>query len=217
MAALRLPVSASAFVLLLAATLAAGCASGPQLGAQYVDPQLPPQALRGATVLVVCDAVEPAIRLNCETRVSGQLVLLGARPVTDAAAVNPNPGREPAADLYLGAARAAGARAVFSTTMGPDFTSVGAAPVFSFGIGGFGGSGGYRGGSAMGGGVGVAMPVGPPPGTVGLGAIGSLIDVQTGRVMWSAKATAAPAADVAAQINNVTATLTQAAAKTGLF
>jgi hypothetical protein len=62
-------------------SLLSGCAQT-QLGAQYTDPQLPPQTLRGAAILVVCEATEPAIKLICESQISGQLTQLGARPLT---------------------------------------------------------------------------------------------------------------------------------------
>ena len=193
-----------------------GCAST-QLGAQYVDPQLPKQVLRGAAILVVCEAVEPAVKLICESQLSGQLVLLGARPLTDSTLVNPTPGREPPAGQYLPAARAAGASAVFNATLAPDYSMVNAAPSFSIGIGGFGGSGGYRGGSAVGGGVGVTLPVGGAPGVSGLAAIGTVVDVASGRLMWSASATTPPGADAASQIAEVTRALNVAAQQAGLF
>ena len=73
-----------ALTVALSLLLLGGCASTtPQLGAQYVDPQLPRQALRGAAILVVCEATEPAPKLICESQISSQLVLLGARPLTD--------------------------------------------------------------------------------------------------------------------------------------
>ena len=193
-----------------------GCAST-QLGAQYVDPQLPKQVLRGAAILVVCEAVEPAVKLICESQLSGQLLLLEVRPLTDSTLVNPTPGREPSAGQYLPAARAAGARAVFSATLAPDYSMVNAAPSFSIGIGGFGGSGGYRGGSAVGGGVGVTLPVGGAPGVSGMAAIGAIVDVASGRLMWSASATTPPGADAASQIAEVTRALNVAAQQAGLF
>jgi hypothetical protein len=197
--------------------LLAGCAQT-QLGAQYVDPQFPRQALRGASILVVCDAPEPAIRLICESQVSGQLTQLGAKPLTDSTLVSPTPGREPPAGQYLPAAQAAGARAVFSTTLTPDYSRPNPMSSFSIGIGGWGGSGGYYGGgSGVGGGVGVTMPVGTLQGSTGLAAIGSVIDVASGRVIWSAKATAAPAADAATQIAEAAKALADALRQTGLF
>lgn len=193
-----------------------GCAST-QLGAQYVDRQFPQQALRGAIILVVCEAPEPAIKLICESQISSQLTQLGARPVTDSTLVKPAPGHEPPAGHYLPAARAAGARAVFSTTLTPDFWQGNPLSSFSIGIGGWGGSGGYYGGSGVGGGVGVTMPVGAAQGGAALAAIGSLIDVASGRVMWTAKATTSPAADASTQVAEVTKALAEAARQTGLF
>jgi hypothetical protein len=194
-----------------------GCAST-QLGAQYVDPQFPQQALRGATLLVVCEAPEPAIKLICESQISSQLTQLGARPLTDSTLVNPTPGHEPPPGHYLPAAQATGARAVFSTTLMPDYWRASPMSSFSIGIGGWGGSGGYYGGSGVGGGVGVTMPVGgAAQGVPGLAAIGSVIDVASGRVMWTAKATTPPAADASTQVVEVTKALAEAARQTGLF
>jgi hypothetical protein len=205
--------------LVAAAVLAAaGCATpSTQLGAQYVAPNLPPQALRGATVLVVCDAAETAIRMICEAQFSAQLLALGARPVTDARIANPAPGREAPAGAYIAAAQAADAHAVFSATLAPDYTVVSSGPTFSFGIGGIGGSGGYRGGSAVGGGVGVTVPAGPPTATSGLSAIGSIVDVASGNVMWSAKAVVPPASDPTAMVADAARVLAGAARTAGLF
>jgi len=193
-----------------------GCAST-QLGAQYVDPQFPQQALRGAIILVVCEAPELAIKLICENQISSQLAQLGARPLTDSTLMNPAPGHEPPTGQYLPAAQAAGARAVFGTTLSPDYGQAKPMSSLSIGIGGWGGSGGYYGGSGVGGGVGVTMPVGAAQGATGLAAIGSIIDVASGRVMWTAKATTPPAADASTQVAEVTKALAEAARQTGLF
>ena len=193
-----------------------GCAPI-QLGAQYVDPKFPPQALRGAVILVVCEAPEPAMKLICESQISSQLTQLGARPLTDSTLVNPMPGHEPPANQYLPAARAAGARAVFGATLTPDYERANPMSSFSIGIGGWGGSGGYYGGSGVGGGVGVTMPVGGGQGAPGLAAIGSIIDVASGGVMWTARATSSPAADASTQAAEVTKALAEAARQTGLF
>jgi hypothetical protein len=193
-----------------------GCAST-QLGAQYVDPQFPQQALRGAIILVVCEAPELAIKLICENQISSQLAQLGARPLTDSTLMNPAPGHEPPTGQYLPAAQAAGARAVFGTTLSPDYGQAKPMSSLSIGIGGWGGSGGYYGGSGVGGGVGVTMPVGAAQGATGLAAISSIIDVASGRVMWTAKATTPPAADASTQVAEVTKALAEAARQTGLF
>jgi hypothetical protein len=145
-------------------------------------------------------------------------VLLGARPMTDATLVNPMPGREPPAGQYLPAAQAAGARAAFSATLTPDYTMASSMPTFSIGIGGIGGTGGYRGGTAVGGGMGVTLPIGSnATGASGMAAIGSIIDAASGRVMWTAKAITPPASDASGQIAEATKALSDAAHQAGLF
>lgn len=203
----------------LLALAVAGCAApGPRLGTQWSDPQAARQSLQGARVLVFCDAPDTALRLHCESSASTQLLALGAQPLTDASLASPTPGREPPAGAFLGAARAAGARAVFSTTLAPDFSQASAAPTFSIGIGGFGGSGGYRGGSGIGGGIGVTLPAGgTAPAPAGVAAIASLIDADSGRVIWTARATAPPAADLAVPVGDALRLLAGSLAQAGVF
>jgi hypothetical protein len=207
---LRHPSSLAA---LAAAALLGGCAST-QMGAQYLDPQTPKQALRGATVLVVCEATEPAIRLICESEMTAQLTQLGAKPLTDPKLVGPMSGRAPTPDQYLPAARAAAAQALFSVTLAPDFWRPSPMSGVSFGIGAWGGSGGFSGGSA---GVGVSMPVGGSAGASGFAASGSLLDVASGRMLWSASATTTRSGDVSGQIGELVSALTAAVRETGLF
>jgi hypothetical protein len=200
----------------VAGLLLAGCAST-QMGAQYVDPQTPPQYLRGAAILVVCEAPEPALRLICESQAVGQLTQLGAKPLTDAKLVSLMAGREPTPEQYLPAAREAGAGVVFSTTLKPDTWRPSPMSSISIGVGGWGGSGGYYGGSGVGGGVGVSMPVGGAQGATGLAATGTLVDVASGRVMWTAGATTSRAGDVTTQIAELTRALTESMRQAGLF
>ncbi len=164
-----------------------------------------------------CDATEPAIRLICESQIAGQLAQLGGKPLTDAVPDSGVPDRFPTLPQTLQAAKSAGARAVFSTTLGPDYQQVSPFSSFSIGIGGWGGSGAYHGGSSVGGGVGVTMPVGALQATTGLAAVGTVVEVDSGRVMWSAKVVVAPASDVNSQIAEATKTLVAALRQTGLF
>ncbi len=194
---------------LLAAVLVAGCAST-QIGAQWTDPQWPKQSLQGTTVLVVCDAQDTTVRLLCESRFSARLASLGAKPVTPPA--GEQPGGQPTSQATLSAARAAGARSVFQTTLRADASAVSTGPTFSFGIGGFGGSS-----SGFGGGVGVAMPVGGSSGT-GLGASSTLVDAAgSGQVIWSARATAPAATDLSAQIDELANVIVGALKQAGVF
>ncbi|MBK6865598.1 MAG: hypothetical protein IPG91_19860 [Ideonella sp.] len=218
---MRPTLAARIAMLAAAAAVAAGCATPTtQLGAQYRDPGAPAQALRGATLLVVCEAPEQALRLICEGQVSAQLAALATRPVTDARIASPTPGREAPAGAYIGAAQAAGAQAVFNATLAADDSVAASTPTISIGIGGFGGSGGYRGGGGaggVGGGVGLTLPVGQAPPGHGLSAIGSVVDVASGRVVWSAKAIVPPAADPSAMVAEAARALVSAAAQAGLF
>ncbi len=212
---LHIPAIPASMLGLASLLLLGGCAST-QLGAQYVDPQTPPQAVRGAAILVVCEAPEPASRLICESQVVSQLTRLGAKPLTDSKLVSLMSGREPTTEQYLPAARAAGAQAVFSTSLKPDYWRPSPMSSVSFGIGGWGGSGGYY-GSGAGGGVGVTMPVGGTQGSPGLAASGTLVDVASGRVMWAASATTSQTGDAAAQIAELTQALTDGVRQAGLF
>ena len=208
------PVAAAKPLMLgLGALLLAGCAST-QLGAQYVDPQTPRQALRGAAVLVVCEAPEAAMRLICESETVAELSRLGAKPLTDPRLVGLVTDREPAPEQYLPAAKAAGATAVFATSLRTDHWWPSPASAVSVGIGAWGGSGGFSGGSA---GVGVSMPVGGTQAAPRLTASGTLLEVASGRVVWSASATSTRSGDASGQIGELVRTLTAAVREAGLF
>jgi hypothetical protein len=203
----RRPFLASA-ALGLGMSLLAGCATT-QLGSQYADPQFPAQALRGATVLVVCEAPETALRLICEREMTSQLAQLGARPLTDAGLATSPAGREPDGRRYLPAARAAGARAVFSTALSQEPGFAAPPPWLSIGLGSWGWSG-------VSGGVGVTLPVGGYQSGVGLAAAAVLNDVASGRLMWTAKAST-PGAEASQQLADLARVLAEAARQTGLF
>ena len=66
---------------LAAALLAAGCAASTTVGPQWSDPQFAGRSLRGARLLVVCEAPDPALRRQCQDRVAAELVAYGATPV----------------------------------------------------------------------------------------------------------------------------------------
>src|SRR5205085_12282812 len=59
----------------------AGCASGPQLDAQWSDPSAGRSVLRGARVLVACDAYELVVRQICQDQLASEVVARGATPV----------------------------------------------------------------------------------------------------------------------------------------
>jgi hypothetical protein len=198
---------------MLFALLLAGCA-GSRINAQWSDPQFAGQPPRGAKVLVACQAAEPTLRRICADRMAARLVVLGALPllapdngdVGDAAV-------QPEAAL-LQAARSAGAAVLLRTQLAPEVVAVAPGPTLGIGIGGFGG--GYRSGGSVG--FGMSAPIGGPgPAETGYGASASLTDVASGRLMWSAHASASPSSDVGQQLSELAALLLDAARQAGFF
>ena len=203
----RLPRSIGASVA-LAAALVAGCSSTPQLDAQWSDATLGPGFLRGARVLVACDAFEVVVRQICQDQLAAQVVARGATPVFLAPGYPVATDRSIDAQL-LPAAREAGAKALMVMTVAVAVNDV--SPGFSIGIGGFGF------GPSGGVGVGVQAPVGGGRVTSGYSANGRVTDVPTGRLVWTAKATSPPSSDINAQMSELSKAVLGAADKAGLF
>ena len=191
------PARASRFSHICLATLiCTGCA-GPVLDAQWRDPQLTAGYLRGAKVLVRCEAGEVVLQRICED----QLVAgLAARGVTASVAAGPG---------EAAAARATGAKAVFNVAVAVASQAVSSGVSIGFGLGGFG--------SNVGGGVGVSAPVGGGRVSTGYSASGRISDAASDRLMWTARATTAPSTDVNAQLAELARTMLDAADKAALF
>ena len=196
---------AAAFVL-----AAAGCASSPQLAAQWTDPQLGAQSafLRGSRVLVACDVADLTVRQLCQDQLAAEVSARGATPLF------PGPDTLIATDRsidgqLLAAARSVDAKALMVLTLTPAVTDV--SPGFSIGIGGVG----YRGSSSVG--VGVAAPVGGGRVIMGYAANGRITDVGTGRLVWSASASTAPSSELEVQLGELSKTVFGAADKSGMF
>ncbi len=204
----RVAARLGACVAAAGAALLAACSSTPQLDAQWSDPSLGPGALRGARVLVACDAFEVVIRQICQDQLAGEVVARGATPVFLAPGFPVATDRSIDAQL-LPAAREAGAKAMMVMTVAVAVQDV--SQPFQIGIGGFGFGGS---GSA---GVGVSAPVGGGRVTSGYSANGRVTDVPTGRLVWTAKATAPPSSDLNAQMSELSKTVLDAADKAGLF
>ncbi|MEO6362940.1 MAG: hypothetical protein ABIO71_06905 [Caldimonas sp.] len=194
-----------------AVAVAAGlsaCASTPQLDAQWRDPGLGGSYLRGARVLVACDAYEVVIRQICQDRLASEVVARGATPVFVPPETPIATDRSVDAQL-LPAARSAGAKAMMVMTVAVAVKDV--SPGFSIGIGGFGF------GRHSGVGVGVDAPIGGGRVTSGYSANGRVTDVANGRLVWTAKATSPASSDVAAQMGELSKAVLGAADKDGLF
>lgn len=186
----------------------AGCAST-VVDTQWRNVELPANYLRGATVMVSCETRDELLRRICDEQVAADLRARGVVPVFAApgtvAAIEPG-----IADAqYLPAARGSGAKAVFSVTVGASSTSV--SPGVMVSVGGFG----FGRNSAAG--VGVAAPVGGGQVSNGYSANGRVTDVASGRLMWSARASAPPSGDVNAQVTELSKSVLDAAGKAGLF
>lgn len=198
---------------MLLAMLLAGCASS-RINAQWSDPQFAGQPPRGAKVLVACQAADPTLRRICADRMAARLAALGAVPVPAPDGSDAIDGAAPNEAALLMAARQAGALALWRTQLAPSVMAVAPAPSIGIGIGGFGG--GYRSGGSVG--FGVSAPLGGGgPAETGYGASASLIDVASGRLMWSASASAPPSSDVAQQLAELAALLLDAARQAGFF
>jgi hypothetical protein len=194
-------------------TLLAGCA-GSRVGAQWNDPQFAGQPPRGAKVLVACQAGDPTLRRICADRMAARLAALGAVPVLVQDNGDIGDATVPNEAALLQAAREAGAVALLRTQLAPEVVAVAPGPSIGIGIGGFGG--GYRSGGGVG--FGVSAPLGGGgPAETGYGASASLTDVASGKLMWSARASAAPSANVGQQLDTLATQLLDAARQAGLF
>jgi hypothetical protein len=193
----------------VSALIVSGCASS-SLVAQWNDPQFVGQPRRGAKVMVACEAQDFTLRRVCVDRMSDGLRPLGVEPVSA-----PQADGAPLDEVaLLQAARTAGAEALLRTSIVPEVTSLSTVPAFGIGIGGF--SGGYGGGTGVG--VGVSAPLGSAgPAAMGYGASAALVDVVSGRLMWSGKASASPSPDVNEQLASMSARLLDSARQSGLF
>jgi len=203
---------ATTVLLALSALSVTGCAST-KVEAQWTDPQFVGRSLRGAVVLVVCDANEPAIKRICQDKIAGQVAVSGATPALAPESADLTVGPPPTNDVTLAAARSAGATAILASTITPAAVVVNPGPTFGFGFGGFGGSGNW--GTATG--VGISVPVGGAQVDTGYAASMTLTDVATVRLMWTSKVTTPAGQNVDAQLGELARAGMEAARKAGLF
>lgn len=192
---------------LCATSLLAACAST-KVDTQWADPQFTGTSLRGARVLVACDAYDIGLKHLCEEQLASELTARGASAVVAApapAVPTPSP-----ADVRQ-QAQAANAQAALSVRVG--YADARAAPGVSIGIGGFGIGGGS---TRAGVGVGVAVPVGGGSAN-GHTARGSVIDASSGRTMWTFTVTTPPSSDYGSQMGEMARAVGSAAQDAGLL
>ena len=197
--------------LVAAALVAAGCAAT-KIDTQWSDPQFAGRSLQGKRVLVSCDSGDAALRRACQEQLAAEVTALGASVVAGPEIAHPSPGRQAAAEHLLPAARSARADAVFAASIIPDSFAVNPGPTVGIGVGGFGG-----GRVGWGGGVGVSVPIGEAQRQTGYAASATLTDTASGRLMWSAKASAPATRDAENQAVDLAKAVAKAAREAGLF
>jgi hypothetical protein len=199
----------SAFATLIFAVtgaLLSGCAST-GVDAQWRSVELAPGYLHGATVLVSCETGELVLRRICEDRVVADLAARGVHAVLPAPSTAPAPPPGVTDMQFVPAAREAGAKAIFSVSVGVASQIVNPGISLGVGVGGFG--------RYSAGGIGVSAPLGGGQVNSGYAMSGRVTDVASGRLMWTARAIAPPSADANAQLAELSKSLLDAAA--GLF
>ena len=167
-------------------------------------------SLRGATVLVACQASDASIRDTCRDQLADEITVRGGRPVT--ATERADGGVSPTDDSIVGDARTAGATAVLLMVPTPVAVAE-PGPSVSIGIGGIG----FGRGGGVGGGVGVTTPIGEPRVATAFAATGRVIDVASGRTLWTARARVPPSADLPSQFGSLAIALMDVASRDGLF
>lgn len=192
--------------------LLAACAST-RLDAQWSDPQAAAGSLRGARVMVACEAYDLTIKRICLDRMVAEVSARGGQPVPAPDTTNQAPGRPLGAEQYLPAARSAGAKAVITQVVTQADVSVNPPPSVSIGIGGFG----FGGGGGISTGVGVSAPVGSSRTDIGYAISSSVIETGSGRLIESAKASAPPSSNVTAQIAELSKLVFEAIDSAKLF
>jgi hypothetical protein len=200
----------------LCGLLVTGCAST-AIQAQWADPLFAGRSLRGATVLVLCNAQAPAIQHICQDQIAARMLMSGIRPIMATAADLATAQGEQIADKIFAAARRAGANAIWAATIAPDVTVVSPGPTIGFGIGGFGTSGGWHRSSGVGGGIGVGLPIGSEQVNTAYAADMTLTDIETGRLIWSSRLTTPASKDITEQVTQLVEVGVKSAQQAGII
>jgi len=189
----------------LCALLLAGCATT-KMEAQWSNPEFRSVSLRDQTVMVACQARDFTVQAVCEDQIAAQLAARGVKPVKFAVA---NTGTAPTNEAIDAAAKKANARAVSRTTLSTSIPTVSPGPTIGIGVGG----GGYRGGAAGG----ISMPIGGATVSEAYAADTAIVDVATGKLMWSGRATSPTGGDVTSQLTELTRVMFESLSGSGLL
>ncbi len=191
--------------------LLSACATT-RMDAQWTNPDYQGRNVRGASVLVACEAPDLTLQRICEDQLAAAVSARGAKPTLNSQ-LSPAASAPAGNDPYLAAAKRVGARAIVRMTLSAaQPVAVDSGPSIGIGVGG--GSGGYRGGG-FGGGVGIGFPIGGARVSQAFGAETALIDPANGATMWSGRASSSTAQDVTGQITELAQTTIERASRHG--
>lgn len=189
----------------ISAILLSACATT-KMEAQWSNPEFRDAKLRDQVVLVACQARDFTVQAVCEDQIASQLAARGVKPTKFAVA---NTGTAPTNEAIDAAAKRANARAVYRTTLATSIPTVSPGPTIGIGVGG----GGYRGGAAGG----ISMPIGGSTVSEAYAADTAIVDVATGKLMWSGRATSPTGGDVTSQLSELTRVMFESLSGSGLF
>ena len=190
----------------VAALLGIAACTTPQIDGQWSDPAFAGRTLRETTVLVYCRAPDSTLARLCEDRLISNLGEGGVRALRPDPL--PDPGAPPA--VLIDGARIAGATSVLTATMAiAAVTQIGAGPTIGFGFGNYSGNVGIGGG--------FAIPLGGVRTLPVLASNTVLVDVASGREVWSARATSPSADELPVQIAWLARASTEAMRRGELF
>ena len=199
-------------MLLCIAVLVSSCATT-RMDAQWTNPEYQGRNVRGASVLVACEAPDLTVQRICEDQLAAAVSSHGAKPTLNSQ-LTPAGGPPSGNDPYLAAAKRVGARAIVRMTLSSGQpVVVDSGPSVGIGVGG--GSGGYRSGSF--GGIGIGFPIGGARVSQAFGAETAVIDPANGATMWSGRASSSTSQNVTEQITELAQTTVQAFRGTGML
>jgi hypothetical protein len=199
----------------LSAAVLAGCATT-QLDAQWIDAQSPSPAMRGQRVLVACEAYDITIQQICLDQFAAEVTARGATAISAPVITDVPRGQPVPVERYVALARANNASAIVSSTVTLADRQVSPGGGVSIGLGGFGYGGGS--GNVSGGvGVGVSMPVGGGQVSNAYAADTRITSANTGRMLWSGKASSPASRNVGEQMTSLARILVETADKAGMF
>ena len=197
-------------------SLLVGCATT-QMNAEWRDATFAAATLKGHRFVVLCRSNDDTLRRVCEDQWADRLGAQGVVPVRSYSIGGfPWASADSSAEMRA-ALRANGAAALATMSLAlSDVAMVNSGPQIGVGVGG-GSGGGYRGGGFSFGGIGFSVPLGGGTVTQGLHAASTLVDVASGKLVWSGNASAPASSDVPGQVSALTQITTEALRKAGLI